>query len=272
MRPDIHHLTGAYVADALPPQEELLFERHLEECSLCAAEVRELRETTARLALAAAQQPPPALRQQVLAEIGSVRQQPPPVLSLPGQRRARATWLVRVAAVVVALAIIAALGTVILRQQDRIDRLQASNTEVTEVISAPDAQTAVAKTGGASGLVVYSRERNAAVFSSSGLADLPSDRIYQLWAIGPSGDVGGLARLLQWPDRAGGRPVARGCAVPGGDCRTRGWVSRSDVRSRPRRSAPRMTRPGAYLDPARHQGTFSRTEGERARGSLPPSL
>ncbi len=187
MRPDIHHLTGAYVADALPPQEELLFERHLEECSLCAAEVRELRETTARLALAAAQQPPPGLRQQVLAEIGSVRQQPPPVVSLPGQRRARATWLVRVAAVIVALAIIAALGTVILRQQDRIDRLQASNTEITEVISAPDAQMAVAKTGGASGLVVFSRERNAAVFSSSGLADLPSDRVYQLWAIGPSG-------------------------------------------------------------------------------------
>jgi anti-sigma-K factor RskA len=187
VRPDIHHLTGAYVADALPPQEELLFERHLEECSLCAAEVRELRETTARLALAAAQQPPPGLRQQVLAEIGSVRQQPPPVVSLPGQRRARATWLVRVAAVIVALAIIAALGTVILRQQDRIDRLQASNTEITEVISAPDAQMAVAKTGGASGLVVFSRERNAAVFSSSGLADLPSDRVYQLWAIGPSG-------------------------------------------------------------------------------------
>jgi anti-sigma-K factor RskA len=187
VRPDIHHLTGAYVADALPPQEELLFERHLEECSLCAAEVRELRETTARLALAAAQQPPPGLRQQVLAEIGSVRQQPPPVVSLPGQRRARATWLVRVAAAIVALAIIAALGTVILRQQDRIDRLQASNTEITEVISAPDAQMAVAKTGGASGLVVFSRERNAAVFSSSGLADLPSDRVYQLWAIGPSG-------------------------------------------------------------------------------------
>jgi anti-sigma-K factor RskA len=187
VRPDIHHLTGAYVADALPPQEELLFERHLEECSLCAAEVRELRETTARLALAAAQQPPPGLRQQVLAEIGSVRQQPPPVVSLPRQRRARATWLVRVAAAIVALAIIAALGTVILRQQDRIDRLQASNTEIIEVISAPDAQMAVAKTGGASGLVVFSRERNAAVFSSSGLADLPSDRVYQLWAIGPSG-------------------------------------------------------------------------------------
>jgi anti-sigma-K factor RskA len=185
--PDIHHLTGAYVADALPPQEELLFERHLEECSLCAAEVRELRETTARLALAAAQQPPPGLRQQVLAEIGSVRQQAPPVVSLPAQRRARGTRLLRVAAVVVALAIIAALGTVIIRQQDRIDRLQASNTQVTEVITAPDAQMAVARTGGASGLVVYSRARNAAVFSSSGLTDLPSDKVYQLWAIGPSG-------------------------------------------------------------------------------------
>jgi len=187
VKPEIHHLTGAYVADALPPQEELLFERHLEECGLCAAEVQELRETTALLALAAAQQPPAGLRQQVLTEIGSVRQQPPPVVSLPGQRTARATWLLRVAAVVVALAIIAALGTVILRQHDRIDRLQASNSEITEVISAPDAQMAVAKADGASGLVVFSRERNAAVFSSSGLAALPSDRVYQLWAIGPSG-------------------------------------------------------------------------------------
>lgn len=187
MKPEIHHLTGAYVADALPPQEELLFERHLEECSLCAAEVQELRETTARLALAAAEQPPPGLRRRVLAEIGSVRQQPPPVVSLPEQRKARGTWLVRVAAVVVVLAIIAALGTVILRQQDRIDRLQASNTEVTQVITAPDAQMAVAKSNGISGLVVYSRERNAAVFTSSGLAELPSDRVYQLWAIGPSG-------------------------------------------------------------------------------------
>src|SRR4029453_6192978 len=168
--------------------------------------------------LAAAQPPPPDLRQQVLAEIGSVRQQPPPVRSLPGQRRARATWLVRVAAVIVALAIIAALGAVIFRQQDRIDRLQASNTEITEVISAPDAQMAVAKTGGASGLVVYSRERSAAVFSASGLAHLPTDRVYQLWAIGPSGAATseGLLDYSNGRTEPAGGPALASGRSPGG--------------------------------------------------------
>lgn len=186
MRPDIHNLTGAYVTDALPPAEEALFERHLEECDLCAAEVRELQETTARLAVSAAQAPPPALRERVLAEIGSVRQQPP-LLPMGRRRRAGAAWMLRVAAAIIALVVVGALVTMVVRQQDRIDRLQASNARIVEVISAPDAQTAVAKTEGALASIVYSRERNSAVFSASGLAALPAARVYQLWAIGPSG-------------------------------------------------------------------------------------
>jgi anti-sigma-K factor RskA len=206
VRPDIHHLTGAYVADALPPAEEALFERHLEECDLCAAEVRELQETTARLAVSTAQAPPPALRARVLAEIGSVRQQPPP-LSTKRRRRAGTVWMLRVAAAIVALVAVGALVTVVVRQQDRIDQLQASNTQIVEVISAPDAQTAVANTDGARASIVYSREQNSAVFSSSGLAALPADRVYQLWAIGPSG-----ARSAGLLDYSNGRtkPVVAG--------------------------------------------------------------
>ncbi|MGH3282625.1 MAG: zf-HC2 domain-containing protein, partial [Trebonia sp.] len=66
-RHELHLLTGAYAADALPPAEAAAFERHLRRCHACADEVRGLRETAARLALATAIAPPPAMRAQVLA-------------------------------------------------------------------------------------------------------------------------------------------------------------------------------------------------------------
>ena len=64
---DWHVLTGSYVLDALPDFERAEFERHLQHCPSCGAEVRGLRETAARLAMARAVQPPPGMEQRVLA-------------------------------------------------------------------------------------------------------------------------------------------------------------------------------------------------------------
>jgi anti-sigma factor RsiW len=47
-RDEMHVLTGGYALDALAPQEMDAFERHLQHCGPCAAEVRGLRETAAR--------------------------------------------------------------------------------------------------------------------------------------------------------------------------------------------------------------------------------
>jgi len=54
MDDDLHTLCGAYAVHALPCAETALFGRHLLWCPRCAAEVRRLRESAARLALALA--------------------------------------------------------------------------------------------------------------------------------------------------------------------------------------------------------------------------
>jgi anti-sigma factor RsiW len=76
-RHEWHTLTGSYALDALESPERERFERHLRHCPSCGAEVRGLRETAARLAQAAAVQPPAALREQVLAAAGRTRQLSP---------------------------------------------------------------------------------------------------------------------------------------------------------------------------------------------------
>jgi anti-sigma factor RsiW len=74
---DLHVLTGSYVLDALAGPERKSFERHLARCASCQAEVRGLRETAARLAMARALRPPPGLRAEVLAAADRTRQLPP---------------------------------------------------------------------------------------------------------------------------------------------------------------------------------------------------
>src|ERR1035438_2926935 len=73
----MHVLTGSYVLDALSETEREDFERHLQHCPSCAAEVRGLRETAARLAMAKTIRPPAQMEQRVLAETYRTRQLPP---------------------------------------------------------------------------------------------------------------------------------------------------------------------------------------------------
>src|SRR5215470_5828361 len=91
MRDDLHVLTGSYVLDAISDAEREEFERHLQHCPTCETEVRGLRETAARLALACAMTPPPRMERRVLAAAYQTRQLPPPSAdrprrSLPGRR------------------------------------------------------------------------------------------------------------------------------------------------------------------------------------------
>uniref|UniRef100_UPI0013B35E92 zf-HC2 domain-containing protein n=1 Tax=Nonomuraea lactucae TaxID=2249762 RepID=UPI0013B35E92 len=57
MNDELHALSGAYAVNALPDDDEALFEWHLEGCAACRSEVRRLRETAARLALPLARHP-----------------------------------------------------------------------------------------------------------------------------------------------------------------------------------------------------------------------
>src|SRR6185295_2951196 len=74
VRDDLHVLTGSYVLDAVSDAEREEFERHLQFCPACDAEVRGLRETAARLALACAVNPPARMEPHVLAATYRTRQ------------------------------------------------------------------------------------------------------------------------------------------------------------------------------------------------------
>jgi len=203
MREDLHVLTGSYALDAISDTEREEFERHLQHCPACEAEVRGMRETAARLALACAVTPPARMEQQVLAATYRTRQLPPlsadrPRRALPRRASSRSafprgafprgavTRRVAVLAAAASVAVAVALGITQLSAQHQLD--QARATAIARVVTAPDAHVATARTSvGGSVTVVTSAALREAVVSASGMASLPSSRVYQVWVMSPSG-------------------------------------------------------------------------------------
>ncbi|MGO8890215.1 MAG: anti-sigma factor domain-containing protein [Streptosporangiaceae bacterium] len=196
---DWHVLTGSYALDALPDPERAEFERHLQHCPSCEAEVRGLRETAARLAVAKALQPPPGMEQRVLAATYRTRQLPPlPTDRLradrgevtrlfdrqPGRISRRMTAFAAAASVAAAVA----LGITQVSTQHRLESTQASDAAITRVVTAPDARIEATRTSaGGSVTVVASTALREAVITSTGMVSPPAGRVYQVWVMSPSG-------------------------------------------------------------------------------------
>jgi anti-sigma factor RsiW len=197
---ELHVLTGSYVLDAVSDAEREEFERHLQHCPSCDAEVRGLRETAAGLARTCALTPPARMEQQVLAATYRTRQLPP----LPAGRPRRIPHIPRVAhippvpsisriprrvavlAAAASVAVAAGLGITHLSTQHQLDRAQA--TAIARVVTAPDARVDTAPTSaGGNVTVVTSAALRESVVSTSGLASLPSGRVYQVWVMSRSG-------------------------------------------------------------------------------------
>jgi anti-sigma-K factor RskA len=217
MRDDVHVLSGSYVLDAVSEPEREAFERHLQHCSLCQDEVRGLRETAARLALAKAVAPPPLLRPRVLGAAHRTRQLPPTATATDRlgleHRRARVTALFAarlghaqhgterrplIPRLAATLAAAAAVVIVTLSINQAVTRPQpggglaasapAASAAISRVVAAPDARTETARTTvGGTVTVVVSADDRAAVISAQGMRSLPATETYQLWVISPSG-------------------------------------------------------------------------------------
>lgn len=195
---DIHTLTGAYAVDALPADEQERFERHLAECEACRLEVRELQATAAELGAAGALEPPTSLKGSVLEEIRRTRQEPPTprvsdpspgtsygdpsaVTSLPTQR-----WHQRLLAPAAAVLVLVVIGltAVIANLNSRLDELETLAVPVADVLTAPDAITLAQEGPGGSRLrLVASPTRGEGVILVDGMAQAPSERVYQLWLL-----------------------------------------------------------------------------------------
>lgn len=176
---DAHALTGPYAVDALDADERALVERHLESCPACRDEVRELRETAARLAATTAVPPPDRLRSRVMAEIGTVRQAPPrnvvPLSRRGTLRGARLPWLAA-AAMFVATVV---LGTLL--ADARGDGGDSGADRIAAIVTAPDTRSVTTTAEGVSGTVLSSRSRDEALVLTSGLPPTDAAHEYQVW-------------------------------------------------------------------------------------------
>ncbi|MBV2354897.1 anti-sigma factor [Streptomyces sp. J2-1] len=202
---DPHTLTGAYALHALSDEERAAVDRHLADCAACAQEVEEFGATAARLALAASTPARPAMREQVLQRITTVRQTPPadttPMRAGRALRGGAVRW-----ALAACIAAAAALGGTTWWQygnaqdaRQQAAQAQRQADEVAGVLSAPDARTRSAKIAGGAGTLVVSAARDRAVFVTSDMPAPPRGKVYQLWF-----DVDGTMRSagLMSPDRA----------------------------------------------------------------------
>ena len=238
MRDDLHLLAGSYALDALSEAERDSFERHLQHCGPCDAEVRGYREAAARLGLARATDPPPALREQVLAAAHRTRQLPPLVGggldrashggrlasrrkrlvsavfpagrdAAPDRRRPRVPRLLT-AAVAACAAVGIALGVV-----SQVSAPPKTPAAISSVLGASDAHSMTVPTdAGGTVTAVVSWDKREAVVTTAGLASLPSVKVYQLWVMGPAGTTAARsAGLLSRTGHAG--PVLAAALRPG---------------------------------------------------------
>ncbi|MFK4107180.1 anti-sigma factor domain-containing protein [Streptomyces sp. NPDC002176] len=184
---DPHTLTGAYALHALPDDERADFERHLSGCPSCAREVEEFEAAAARLALAASAPVRPAMREEVLHRVGSVRQLTPGTTPVERVRRSKGAGPARwaLAACVAAAAVFG--GTAAWQweraqdAQQRAAQAERQSSELAGVLAAPDAKSRTVKVAGGTGTVVVSAERDRAVFVSSKMPEPPKGKVYQLW-------------------------------------------------------------------------------------------
>jgi anti-sigma-K factor RskA len=210
-RPEPHTLAGAYALDALTRADRARFERHLARCPQCAAEISGLRETTTRLAAAAATAAPARLIQRAVATAAQTRQLPPltpdtprpwpgrpaavigasPAAGMPGAGSFRRAWLPRLAlALAGAMVILASvLGLAARSTQHQLQQNQQVSHAIAAVLTARDATmiTAPVTTGGTATIVMSAHDR-ALVFAAAGLPALPPSSYYELWLMRPGRD------------------------------------------------------------------------------------
>jgi anti-sigma factor RsiW len=174
---ELHDLVAPYALDALEPEERELFERHLEQCADCRAQLAELEPTAAALAYAESAEPPPALRERILeaarAENGGK------VLQFPRRR-----WLFPATAVAGAAAAIVAIGVGLWANslsQD-LDRERSAKEGYARALELLGDDAKVVRLSNAEGGLLVTPAGDAALVVC-GLQPAPGDKTYEAWVI-----------------------------------------------------------------------------------------
>ena len=185
----LDELAAAYALGAVPPDEERAMSEHLATCDEPHAEARELIGAAAMLPAALPpMEPSPALRARLMATVATTPQDHRRVaapVEAPVRLEPRRSWWqlgpLPAALAAVALAVVVGLGAWNLD----LGRQIAERDEALRAVASADAAYAVTGSAG-SGWVLETDGQ--AIFLADSLAELPADRIYELWLIGPEGE------------------------------------------------------------------------------------
>ncbi len=180
---EIEELAGAYALGALPADTLRQVEEHLADCSQH-PEIAGLRAVASTLAAAAPEmEPPPGLKTRLMAEM---RQEAAPAAEgVPHEMDG--SWLRRwlsptvrpyvlAAALAIAVAVLAGWNVYLQTSGD-------DGQDITIVRALSDGD-------GPQGRIVYIREEQLAVITVEDLEPLPTDKTYQVWAIGDDATIG----------------------------------------------------------------------------------
>ena len=174
-------LLGAYVLEALSEDETRRMDEHLESCAEHTATVAELRRTRSLLALAVDEaQAPAELRLRIMhaSEAGPIADRPPatPIFDRQRSRQVRGLrrWTLRPIHGAIAAALVLALG---------LGGLGGYLLSQAGQPIAYNLQGAASSAPGATGRLVYFKDRKQAVLTVTGLPRLAAGHVYEIWLI-----------------------------------------------------------------------------------------
>jgi hypothetical protein len=248
-----HDLLPLYALDSLPDDERIAFDAHLGTCRICRRELATFAPVFDGLADDLEAEPPPELRERVLARIVDVPQEPVELPAMPdeaapadlGARRARrieragaagrepsaVRWLAAAAAILVFALIAASMTGVALwrrttqleEQVTRLEQTVGQADQLAAVLSADDAVLVDVQTDLSGDLrVAVADSVDAGVVVADDLEAPPDDRVYQLWlvedeqprSVGLIAQTSGVLGLLT--DLGGAQAVAISVEPPSG--------------------------------------------------------
>jgi anti-sigma-K factor RskA len=207
---EYEELAAGYVLGALEPDDEHVFQRHLDGCPICEANVRELEAVVGELAHAVPPVDPPdtvwaGIRREIRSE--AVRRAPAPAqVQAPAPPRARRGGRVQrllprfAAAAAILLVVGLSVWNVNLRDQnatyrDRVTALEEAtrlaNDPTASLVALDDAESPT----GAQAAVIASSREDRGVLLIENLPPLQRNRVYELWGV-PGGDIAEAQRAL----------------------------------------------------------------------------
>lgn len=198
---DIQELLGVYALDALEPHEAEVVEAHLEVCPRCRSEVQGHNEVAAMLGNTGGDAP-----EGLWDRISSHLEEAPPPMRLalpegegsviPLASRRRSTGFLAVAVGAAAALMIGVLGVQVIRQEDRINTLNAALEDDAVLTAAnlalADPAAATAQLASADGSVAAPAvllPNGTGYLLARQLEELDESLTYQLWGVTDTGVV-----------------------------------------------------------------------------------